>query len=87
MTFSAYVRTWDTKNTDESVLMLEFFDSNGKLIDQGRQSSSCDPKWHRISVARTVPGSAVRVRASLCAVYHYGSEVDAYFDNVTLTAH
>ncbi len=87
MTFSAHVRTWDTKNTDESVLLLEFFDAKGKLIDSARQSSSCNPKWHQISVARTVPRNAARVRASLCAVYHYGSEVDAYFDNVKLVVY
>jgi hypothetical protein len=85
VTLSAYVRTWDTNNTDESVLLLEFFDANGKLLDKGSVSSSRNPQWHRISVTRTVPGNAVRARVSLYAIYHYGSEVDSYFDNVTLT--
>ena len=84
-TLSAYVRTWDTVNTDESVLLLEFFDANGRLLDKGSVSSSQNPKWHKINVARTVPSGAVRARVSLIAVYHYGSEVDAYFDNVILS--
>ena len=78
LTLSAYVRTWDTVNTDETVLLLEFFDANGNLLDKGSTSSAKDPKWHMISVVRTAPASAVRARVTLRAVYHYGSAVDSF---------
>ncbi len=86
LTLSAYVRTWDTRNTDESVLLLEFFDSNGKLLDKGSTSSSRRSDWHKIQLVRTVPNGSVRARVSLVAIYHYGSAVDSYFDNVELVA-
>ncbi|MBO4317733.1 MAG: hypothetical protein J5855_05615 [Mailhella sp.] len=86
LTLSAYVRTWDTVNTDETVLLLEFFDAGGRLLDKGSVTSSKDPKWHRISVTRAAPSGTVRARVSLVAVYHYGSAVDSYFDDVSLTA-
>jgi hypothetical protein len=67
------------------MLLLEYFDGNGRLLDKGSVSSARNPQWHRISVARTVPSGAMRARVSLIAVYHYGRVVDSYFDNVTLT--
>lgn len=86
VTLSGYVRAWDTANTDESVLHLAFLDSQGKTLDSTSVRSSKNPAWHKISVSRTVPKKAVTARVSLYAVYYYGSEVDSYFDNVSLTA-
>ena len=83
--FSAMVRTWDTSNTDETLLMVEFFDANGSLLDVGSVTSAQEPAWHRISVAKTVPLEAVMARLSLYAIYWYGSECDSYFDDVSFT--
>lgn len=83
---SAYVRTWDTNNTDETMLCLEFLNSKGNVISKTSVSSSKDPVWHKISTSGVVPENAVTARVSLYAIYHYGSEVDSYFDNVSLIA-
>lgn len=84
-TLSAYNRAWDTANTDESVLMAEFFDSNGKLLDTASVKSSKNPKWHKISVEKIIPSNAVTARISLVGIYYYGSEVDSYFDDVSFS--
>lgn len=84
VTLSAYVRAWDTVNTDESMLMLEFFNSSGKMIGSTSVKDAKNPKWHKISTSKTIPADAVTARVSLYAVYYYGSEVDSYFDNVSL---
>lgn len=81
-TVSAYVRTWDTKNTDESMIMVEFLNSDGKVFSATMTTSSNNPEWHKIGFKSTVPEGAVTARFSLYAVYHYGSEVDSYFDNI-----
>lgn len=84
-TLSAYNRAWDTANTDESVLMAEFFDANGKIIDTASVKSSKNPQWHKISVEKIIPGNAVTARISLVGIYYYGSEVDSYFDDVSFS--
>ena len=81
--YSAYVRTWDANNTDETKLVVEFFDADGQLLDSGEVTSSNDPEWHRISLTKTIPQGAVTARLSLHAIYWYGSGCDSYFDNVS----
>lgn len=81
--FSAMVRTWDTNNTDETLLVVEYFDAGGNLLAQAEVTSANDPSWHRISVKSTVPAGAAAARLSLYAVYWYGSECDSYFDDVS----
>jgi len=83
--FSAMVCTWDTNNTDETLLMVEYFDGGGNLLARAEATSANDPSWHRIAVNSTVPAGAVTARLSLYAVYWYGSECDSYFDNVSYT--
>ena len=84
-TLSAYNRAYSDGHTDESVLKLEFRDSTGKVLDSGYVKSSKDAKWHRMSVGQKIPEGAVTARIYLCAIYHTGSEADAYFDNVEFT--
>ncbi len=81
--FSAWVRTWDTRNTDETLLVVEYFDAGGSLLSQSNVTSAKNPSWHRISVTSVVPDGAVTARLSLYAVYWYGSECDSYFDDVS----
>lgn len=81
--YSAYVRTWDTNNTDETLLTVEYLDAAGRLLDEASVTSANDPVWHPISVTATVPSGAVTARLSLYAVYWYGSECDSYFDRVS----
>lgn len=81
--FSAMVRTWDTNNTDETLLMVEYLDARGNLLGQAEVTSANDPNWHRIGVKSIVPAGAVTARLSLYAVYWYGSECDSYFDSVS----
>lgn len=82
---SAMVRTWDTNNTDETLLVVEYFSANGNLLGQAEVTSANDPSWHRIGVKSTVPAGAVTARLSLYAVYWYGSECDSYFDDVSFS--
>ena len=81
--FSARVRTWDTRNTDETLLLVEYLDRYGNLLSTGEITSANDPEWHLISVVTSVPAEAVTARLSLYAVYWYGSECDSYFDDVS----
>ena len=84
-TLSAYNCTYRDGHEDESMLMIEFFDEGGKLINSASSiKDSRNGKWHLLSVSTTVPDNAVIARVSLYAIYHTGSEVDAYFDNVSL---
>lgn len=84
-TLSAYNRTWSNGHTDESMLMMEFFDAVGNLLDRASVTSSRKADWHKIEVSRPIPNNAVTARISLYAIYHTGSEVDSYFDNVSFT--
>ncbi len=85
-TLSAQNRTYNSGHTDESMLKIEFFDSNGKLIDSASsKKDSKNASWHLLSVSATVPKNASVARVSLYSFYHTGSESDSYFDNVSLT--
>ena len=84
-TLSAYNRTWDEGHRDDSILMLQFLDKNGKVISENSVKGQKTIKWHKISVSNTVPDNAVTARVSLWSVYYQGSETDSYFDNVSLT--
>ena len=82
---SAYNRTWDDGHKDESLIMLEFFDSDGRLLDKDSAHGLQKSDWHKLSVSRKIPGGAARARVSLLSVYHVGSESDSYFHSVSLT--
>ena len=84
-TLSAQNRAYGSGN-DDSMLKIEFFDSNGYFIDSA--SSDMDrgtTAWHLLSVSAIVPHNAATARISLYSFYRTGSEADSYFDNVSLT--
>ena len=84
-TLSAYNRTWDPGHTDESMLTIEFFNSSGSLISSVSSiKDHGNANWHLLSVSTIVPQNAAVARVSLYAIYHYGSAVDSFFDNVSL---
>ncbi|MBR5089148.1 MAG: Ig-like domain-containing protein [Ruminiclostridium sp.] len=80
---SAYVRDWKNGHGDESMIMVEFLNSSGSVLDSASKAMSGSATWTKISVTRTIPKKAVTARISLYAIKHSGTYCDAYFDNVS----
>lgn len=86
LTLSADAQELEMLKTDKLVLLLEFFDSNGNLIDKRATVDSKNSAWHKIQVTRIVPSNAVHGRVTLYVKYHSEKIVGSFFDNVVLTA-
>ena len=80
---SAYVRDWKNGHGDESMIMVEFLNASGNVLDSASKAMSGSAVWTKISVTRTIPKKAVTARISLYAIKHSGTYCDAYFDNVS----
>lgn len=84
-TLSAYNRTWSDGHDDESILMVEFFSADGKLLDKGEVYGPRKSDWQKISIAKVIPANAATARVSLLSEYHVGSESDSYFYDVSFS--
>ena len=85
-TLSAMTRAFRSGHSDESMLMIEFLNSGGSVIDSASSARDSEGgEWHLLSVSAKVPSGAVTARASLCTFYKTGVESDSYYDNVSLT--
>ena len=83
---SAMNRAYANGHADESMLMIEFFDSSGRLIDSASSPKDHgNTEWHTLSVSAVIPSNAVTARVSLYTFYKTGSESDSYYDNVSFS--
>ena len=84
-TLSAMNRSYGNGDADKSMLMIEFLNAGGSVIDSASSArSSGNTTWHSMSVSAAVPSGAVTARVSLYTFYITGTESDSYYDNVSL---
>lgn len=83
ITLSAYVAVWNQNPTDIAKLKITFYNSKGEAISSYSKSHS-KAVWKKISLTKKIPKETKKVRVSLCGTKKNG-EIDAYFDNVSLT--
>lgn len=87
LTFSAYLGGYG--HMDYGSVRMDLLDSSGKAISSKTSEKlwATNGDWKKqLSVALTVPKNAVTARVFMIGQLTEGSEADAYFDDLSLTA-
>lgn len=85
LTFSAYTRDYTAGHGDESMIRLELMDMSGTVLSIKEVSNKNNNQWIELKVSEIIPDNAVTARASLVGIRHSGSDLDSYFDEVSLS--
>ena len=85
--FEGYVRSYPQSPTDQSRIVLEFFDSTKTVkldsVDSGNYSTTS--AWVQISDTSVAPQGTRNIRIRLISTRRSGSNNDGYYDALSLT--
>ena len=84
--YSAYMRAWHQKPTDEALEVIEYRNAAGDVLDSFKTKTYTNTtEWMHVADSRIVPKSTRTIRVRLLAIRHNGSNNDGYHDNLSLT--
>jgi hypothetical protein len=84
--YSAYMRAWHQKPTDEAIEIVEYRNATGNVVDSFKtESCTTTDKWVHITDSRAIPKNTRIIRIRLLSIRHNGSNNDGYHDNLSLT--
>ncbi len=84
--YSAYMRAWRQKPTDEAVEIIEYRNAAGNVLDSFKtEPCTTTDNWVHITDNRTIPKNTRTIRVRLLAIRHNGSNNDGYHDDLSLT--
>jgi len=83
--FNVMVCNYDQPPHDMGRVALDLLDGSGNIIKSYSQDQR-NPDWNSQTIIATIPAGAVTARVTLWAIWYVGSDVDAYYDNVSIVA-
>ena len=80
---SAWLANYDQSPHDQSTLTLTFYNAKGKKISSLSQDQR-NPEWKKHTIVTNVPKGTDKARVTLAGKRFVGSDLDSYFDSVSL---
>ena len=75
--------TADGKKSDNLIVKVEYFDSQGKVIASNAASTSWCDNWGTFTAWGDIPDKAVKARVSMIVEYRSGDFADGGFDDIS----
>ena len=89
LSFSGYMQSYPQTPADEATFIVEYRDAGNNIVLQSYNTgptTNTSNVWVHYTDTRLAPAGTRFIRIRLIAASRNGSDIDAYFDNLSLTA-
>ncbi len=84
--FTGYVRSYDEPNADSSLIVIDYQNGSGVVIDEFASAPIISTSaWEPVDDTRTAPVGTRKINVRLISQKNAGSTNDGYYDDLSLT--